>query len=137
MRGHAPPIPVMHIRALKSWKRDSNPRPTDYESVALPTALFQHNKHCAAVWQATLSLYRLKRHLARTFFKKTGSTFLTPIFYTFLKYRQQPVQSCCCRYQLLTGCAWKGTDLNGFPIGESLICGHDPCSESGILNLQS
>ena len=24
-----------------SWKRDSNPRPTDYESVALPTALFQ------------------------------------------------------------------------------------------------
>ena len=74
MRGHAPPIPVMHIRALKSWKRDSNPRPTDYESVALPTALFQHNKHCAAVWQATLSLYRLKRHLARTFFKKTGSS---------------------------------------------------------------
>ncbi len=27
---------------LKSWKRDLNPRPTDYESVALPTALFQH-----------------------------------------------------------------------------------------------
>ena len=25
-----------------SWKRDLNPRPTDYESVALPTALFQH-----------------------------------------------------------------------------------------------
>ena len=29
------------LTGLLSWKRDSNPRPTDYESVALPTALFQ------------------------------------------------------------------------------------------------
>ena len=27
---------------LWSWRRDLNPRPTDYESVALPTALLQH-----------------------------------------------------------------------------------------------
>jgi hypothetical protein len=27
---------------LQSWKSDLNRRPTDYGSVALPTALFQH-----------------------------------------------------------------------------------------------
>ena len=70
MRGHAPPIPVMHIRALKSWKRDSNPRPTDYESVALPTALFQHNKTAPPFRQATFLLYRFEMVLARTFLKK-------------------------------------------------------------------
>ena len=70
MRGHAPPIPVMHIRAPKSWKRDSNPRPTDYESVALPTALFQHNKTAPPFRQATFLLYRFEMVLARTFLKK-------------------------------------------------------------------
>ena len=34
-----------------SWKRDLNPRPTDYESVALPTALFQH---CVSGFPLTL-----------------------------------------------------------------------------------
>ena len=34
--------PASSAGLRKSWKRDLNPRPTDYESVALPTALFQH-----------------------------------------------------------------------------------------------
>ncbi len=33
-------MPILFLN-IKSWKRDLNPRPTDYESVALPTALFQ------------------------------------------------------------------------------------------------
>ncbi len=31
----------MSAYGFLSWKRDLNPRPTDYESVALPTAPFQ------------------------------------------------------------------------------------------------
>ncbi len=33
---------VGYFLSLWSWQRDSNPRPTDYKSVALPTELYQH-----------------------------------------------------------------------------------------------
>ena len=40
---------AIHKVLVKSWKRDLNPRPTDYESVALPTALFQLMKNTSCI----------------------------------------------------------------------------------------
>ena len=41
-----------------SWRRDSNPRPADYKSAALPTELCQHQTHD---FKDTFSQYRIAK----------------------------------------------------------------------------
>src|SRR3990167_1557184 len=38
--------PKDHLVVKESWRRDSNSRPADYKSAALPTELRQHNVLC-------------------------------------------------------------------------------------------
>ena len=58
---------LRHLQNEKSRKRDSNPRPTHYECVALPTELFRRSTHtqtlksCAECCAKVESILRLTK----------------------------------------------------------------------------
>ena len=55
---------------LWSWKCDSNTRPADYESAALPTELFQHFLFFLCSLEPALSLYFFLQDSSTPFRKK-------------------------------------------------------------------
>ena len=79
------PNPVYAYPRTKSWKRDSNPRPTDYESVALPTALFQHNHRFAPPFGRRLIHYKEDSLFLQEVFLLFVSVFLNEVHFVFCK----------------------------------------------------
>ncbi len=53
-----------------SWWTESNPRPTDYKSVALPAELHQHFQVVACSRSATFSVYSFQVIMSSPFFQK-------------------------------------------------------------------
>ena len=56
--------PLGNLPTFWSWWTDSNPRPADYKSAALPTELHQHFD----VFRRTLDYYITKKQVRQVFF---------------------------------------------------------------------
>ena len=69
--GHSgnPPNTICKFKYRWSWWTDSNPRPADYKSAALPTELHQLELSFVLLIQATITVYHLSRILSSTFFR--------------------------------------------------------------------